>query len=88
MTREQATRFFYLLVAILVATSSAGQQGSASPVTADKKQQVLDLEQEWVTAEVRHDAIAAAFTVNADHHALTVDVTNLETAKFGSSHGG
>src|SRR5215831_5652283 len=35
-----------------------------------------------------HVTIAAALTVDADHHALTVDVTDLETAKFGPSHGG
>src|SRR5215469_4700011 len=36
-----------------------------------------------------HIAVAAALAlVNADHHALTVDVTDLETAKFGTSHGG
>ena len=36
-----------------------------------------------------HVAVAAALTlVNADHHPLTVDVTDLETAKFGPSHGG
>src|SRR5215831_4672187 len=29
-----------------------------------------------------HVTVAAAFTVNADHHALTIDVTDLETAKF------
>ena len=26
--------------------------------------------------------------MNADHHALTVDVTDLETAQFAPSHGG
>ena len=26
--------------------------------------------------------------VNADHHALTIEVTDLETAKLGPSHGG
>src|SRR5215469_9044169 len=36
-----------------------------------------------------HIAVAAALAlVNADDHALTVDVTDLETAKFGASHGG
>ena len=33
-------------------------------------------------------AIAAALPVNADHHALTIEVTDLEMAKFGPSHGG
>ena len=56
MTRQRATRFLCLLVAILVAASSAGQQGSTTPVAAEEKQQILDLEQEWVTAEIRHDA--------------------------------
>ena len=36
-----------------------------------------------------HVAVAAALTlVNPDHHPLTVDVSDLETAKFGPSHGG
>jgi hypothetical protein len=56
MTRKQGTQFLCLLVAILVAASSAGQQGSTTPVVAEEKQQVLDLEQEWVNAELRHDA--------------------------------
>jgi hypothetical protein len=33
-------------------------------------------------------AIAAALPVNADHHALTIEVTDLERAKFGPWHGG
>src|SRR5215831_18203647 len=37
----------------------------------------------------RHFAITATFALgNTNHHALTVNVTDLETAKFGSSHGG
>src|SRR5215472_5420432 len=35
----------------------------------------------------RHFAITATFALgNTDHPALTVDVTDLETAKFGASH--
>ena len=37
----------------------------------------------------RHFAIPATFALgNTDHHALAVDVTDLETAKFGASHRG
>jgi len=37
----------------------------------------------------RHFAIPDTFALgNTDHHALTIDVADLETAKFGASHGG
>src|SRR5215472_19302491 len=37
----------------------------------------------------RHFAIPATFALgNTDPHALAVDVTDLETAKFGASHRG
>src|SRR5580704_6676481 len=52
---------------------------SPAPVEAQGFQQ---FETEW------NIAIAAALPVNADHHALTIEVTDLETAKFGPSHGG
>ena len=56
MNRELVAGILCLTLAVCVATSSAGQQNSKALPPADAKQQVLDLENEWVAAEHNHDA--------------------------------
>jgi len=44
-----------LIVCVPALSSAAGAQNS-NPSSADAKQQVQDLEQQWITAENKHDA--------------------------------
>jgi ketosteroid isomerase-like protein len=58
MNRERAGKILWLTLACCMATSSVatGQKNSKTLPPADAKQQVLDLENEWVAAEHNHDA--------------------------------
>ena len=57
MNRERALRILSLTFACcVVASSSTSEQKNSATQPADAKQQVLDLEKDWVTAEVKHDA--------------------------------
>ena len=56
MNRECVQRVLYLMLAASAVASSAAQQNSKTPPPAVAKQQVLELEKEWVAAEVKHDA--------------------------------
>ena len=57
MNREWVARILCPILAVSVATPSAGPQNSKTLPPADAKQQVLDLGKEWVAAEVKHDAM-------------------------------
>jgi hypothetical protein len=57
MRRESALRILFVTLACCVAASSASTDPKNSTFpSSDAKQQVLDLEKEWVAAEVKHDA--------------------------------
>jgi ketosteroid isomerase-like protein len=58
MNRERAGKILCLTLACCIATSSVATEPKNSKTLppADAKQQVLDLENEWVAAEHNHDA--------------------------------
>jgi len=58
MNRERAVGIIGLILACCTVTSSVATERKTSKTrpSADAKQQVLDLEKEWVAAEVKHDA--------------------------------
>ena len=58
MNRERAGKILCLTLACCIATSSVATEPKNSKTVppADAKQQVLDLENEWVAAEHNHDA--------------------------------
>jgi hypothetical protein len=57
MHRERALKILFVTLACCVAALSGPTEPKNSSLpSAAAKQQVLDLEKEWVTAEVKHDA--------------------------------
>ena len=56
MNREGTLKILCLTLTCCIAASSvATEQKNSTVPPADAKQQVLDLENEWVTAEINHD---------------------------------
>ena len=56
MNRKRAGIILLLTLACCMAASSVDPKSSRNSTPADVKQQVLDIEQEWVDAEIKHDA--------------------------------
>jgi len=56
MNREQKLRILFVILVCCVAALPASTEPKNSELpSGDAKQQVLDLENEWVTAEMKHD---------------------------------
>jgi hypothetical protein len=55
MNREQKVRCVFVILTCCVAALPASTEPKHERPSADVKQQVLDLENEWVAAEIKHD---------------------------------